>query len=216
MKSSPSPMMILSPVQLTSETRCPNPPARVNRRAMTVNTNAKAPPIYFYSYRPCRVGVRSMSRNSALNAILPSKCSNSWMGTFRMRSESGGSWTTSIPTLPAALYSVFSPEEARRITRKLEFHYTPKHGSWLNMAECEFAVLARQCLNRRIASIETLREEIAAWQGPRNQLQTKIHWQFGTDLARTKLKRLYPPLESSENSVEPETPEPVKTSVSAH
>jgi hypothetical protein len=71
-------------------------------------------------------------------------------------------------------------------------------------------------LNRRIASIETLREEIAAWQGPRNQLQTKIHWQFGTDLARTKLKRLYPPLESSENSVEPETPEPVKTSVSAH
>ena len=73
---------------------------------------------------------------------------------------------------PAALYSVFSPEEARRITRKLEFHYTPKHGSWLNMAECEFAVLAGQCLNRRMASIETLREEIAAWQGPRNQHQT--------------------------------------------
>ena len=109
-----------------------------------------------------------------------------------MRSESGWSWTTSIPTLPRPCIVSFL-QEARRITRKLEFHYTPKHGSWLNMAECEFAVLAGQCLNRRIASIETLREEIAAWQGPRNQLQTKIHWQFGTDLARIKLKRLYPP-----------------------
>ena len=116
---------------------------------------------------------------------------------------------------PAALYSVFSPEEARRITRKLEFHYTPKHGSWLNMAECEFAVLAGQCLNRRIANLETLRKEIAAWQGPRNLRQTKIHWQFGTDLARVKLKRLYPPLKSSETPVDLETSEPVKTSVSA-
>ena len=102
---------------------------------------------------------------------------------------------------PAAVYSVFPPDEARRITRKLEFHYTPKHGSWLNMAECEFAVLAGQCLDRRIPNIETLREEIAAWQGPRNQHQTKIHWQFSTDVARVKLKRLYPPLESSKDPV---------------
>lgn len=100
---------------------------------------------------------------------------------------------------PSALYGVFPPDEARRITRKLEFHYTPKQGSWLNMAECEFAVLAGQCLDRRIPHIEVLREAIAAWQGPRNQLQTKIHWQFNTDMARTKLKRLYPALESTQN-----------------
>jgi len=117
---------------------------------------------------------------------------------------------------PAALYGVFPPAEARRITRKLEFHYTPKHGSWLNMAECELAVLAGQCLDRCSPNLETLREEIAAWQGPRNQRQTKIHWQFGTDLARVKLKRLYPPLESSENPVELETSVPVKTCASAH
>jgi transposase len=95
---------------------------------------------------------------------------------------------------PAALYEAFAPAEARRITRKLEFHYTPKHGSWLNMAECEFAVLATQCLDRRIPDASILSREIATWQTKRNQHQTKINWQFGTDLARVKLKRLYPSL----------------------
>jgi transposase len=92
---------------------------------------------------------------------------------------------------PAALYETFAPAEARRITRKLEFHYTPKHGSWLNMAECEFAVLDTQCLDRRIPDVESLKREIDAWQTKRNQYKTKTHWQFGTDLARVKLKRLY-------------------------
>jgi hypothetical protein len=105
---------------------------------------------------------------------------------------------------PAALYGTFPPDEARRITRKLEFHYTPKHGSWLNMAECELAVLAGQCLNRRISTIDALREEIAAWEGPRNQLQTKIRWQFTNEVARVKLKCLYPSVESTENPVGPE------------
>ena len=105
---------------------------------------------------------------------------------------------------PAALYGVLPPREARRITRKLELHYTPKHGSWLNMAECELAVLAGQCLDRRISTIDTLREEIAAWEGPRNQLQTKIHWQFTNEVARVKLKRLYPSVESTEDPVRPE------------
>jgi len=87
----------------------------------------------------------------------------------------------------------------------------------INMAECELAVLAGQCLDRRISNIETLREEIAAWQGPRNQRQTKIHWQFSTDVARIKLKRLYPPVEPTENLVRPEEVfEPIKTSASAH
>jgi len=102
---------------------------------------------------------------------------------------------------PASLYRIFPPDEARRITRKLEFHYTPKQGSWLNMAECELAVLAGQCLNRRISTIDTLREEIAAWEGPRNQRQTKIHWQFSNEVARVKLKRLHPTVESTADPV---------------
>jgi transposase len=96
---------------------------------------------------------------------------------------------------PAALYEAFAAAEARRITRKLEFHYTPKHGSWLNMAECEFAVLSTQCLDRRIPDGKILKQEINAWQTKRNQHKTKINWQFGTDLARVKLKRLYPSFE---------------------
>ena len=93
---------------------------------------------------------------------------------------------------PAALYETFTPAEARRITRKLEFHYTPKHGSWLNMAECEFAVLTGQCLDRRIPNSATLCQEIAAWQAARNHNKTKINWRFGTTDARITLKRLYP------------------------
>jgi hypothetical protein len=93
---------------------------------------------------------------------------------------------------PAALYETFAPAEARRITRKLEFHYTPKHGSWLNMAECEFAVLTKQCLDRRMPAIETLCREIAAWQAARNDNKTMINWRFSTTDARITLKRLYP------------------------
>jgi hypothetical protein len=117
---------------------------------------------------------------------------------------------------PAALYSVFPPNEARRLTRKLEFHYTPKHGSWLNMAECEFAVLASQCLDRRIPNLETLQKEITAWQAQRNQHQANIHWQFDTDVARVKLKRLYPSVGLSERPLGPEISEPVKTFAAAH
>jgi len=90
------------------------------------------------------------------------------------------------------LYEAFAPEEARRIAAKIEWHYTPEHGSWLNMAETELSVLGRQCLNRRIADGETLAREVAVWQQRRDQLRTKIHWQFTTQDARIKLWRLYP------------------------
>ena len=93
---------------------------------------------------------------------------------------------------PAALYETFAPPEAHRLTRKLEFHYTPKHGSWLNMAECEFAALTKQCLARRVPDVTTLRREIAAWQARRNRAKTLITWRFGTSDARVKLHRLYP------------------------
>ena len=93
---------------------------------------------------------------------------------------------------PASLYAAFPPEEARRLLEKLEIHYTPKHGSWLNMAEIELGVLSRQCLDRRIPDLATLTKEVAAWEDTRNAEQVRIHWQFTTADARVKLKRLYP------------------------
>lgn len=92
----------------------------------------------------------------------------------------------------ASLYAAFAPEEARRLVKKLEFHYTPKHGSWLNMAEIELSVLQRQCLDRRIADEATLKREIKAWEEPRNESRATIDWRFSVTDAREKLKRLYP------------------------
>ena len=92
----------------------------------------------------------------------------------------------------ASLYATFEPAEARRLARKLEIHYTPKHGSWLNMAEIEFSVLSRQCLNRRIPDRETLQHEVSAWVDQRNTLGARVDWRFTTDDARIKLKHLYP------------------------
>jgi hypothetical protein len=93
-----------------------------------------------------------------------------------------------------ALYEAFEPAEARRIARRLEIHYTPKHGSWLNMAEIELSVLARQCLDRRIADRETLASEVTAWQERRNAVGARTEWRFTTEDARIKLKHLYPSL----------------------
>jgi hypothetical protein len=91
-----------------------------------------------------------------------------------------------------ALYETFAPEEARRIAKRLEFHYTPKHASWLNMAEMEFSALSRQCLDRRIPTAEKLAAEIAAWEDPRNEAATKINWTFRIADARKKLHWVYP------------------------
>lgn len=93
---------------------------------------------------------------------------------------------------PASLYEAFPPQEARRLLKKLEFHYTPKHASWLNMAEIEFSVMVGQCLKRRIPDIATLARELAAWEQQRNQRQATVHWQFDVQQARAKLGRSYP------------------------
>ena len=95
----------------------------------------------------------------------------------------------------ASLYAAFPPAEARRIFERFEWHYTPKHGSWLDMAESELAVLATQCLARRIPGKQTLESETAAWQESRNSHHAKANWHFTTDDARVKLKRLYPQFE---------------------
>jgi hypothetical protein len=92
----------------------------------------------------------------------------------------------------ASLYEAFPPEQARRIAEKLEIHHTPKHGSWLNLAEIELSVLARQCLDRRIESADVLRREVAAWETDRNERMVEVEWQFTTAEARIKLRRLYP------------------------
>ena len=92
----------------------------------------------------------------------------------------------------ASLYAAFSPNEARRIARKLEFHHTPKHGSWLNVAECELSVLASQCLNRRLPDLLTVRSEVAAWERQRNAERPTIRWCFTTAQARRKLRHAYP------------------------
>jgi DDE superfamily endonuclease len=96
---------------------------------------------------------------------------------------------------PAALYEAFAPAEARRLAERFEWHYTPKHGSWLNMAEMELSLVARQCLDRRIPDLATLRQEVRAWEEKRNAAVVKVDWQFTTADARVKLKKLYPTLE---------------------
>jgi DDE superfamily endonuclease len=93
---------------------------------------------------------------------------------------------------PASLYEAFPPAEARRLVERFEWHYTPKHGSWLNMAESELSVLSGQCLDQRIPDKQILTEEVAAWQRSRNKKHTKADWHFTTADARVKLKRLYP------------------------
>jgi hypothetical protein len=94
----------------------------------------------------------------------------------------------------ASLYEAFPPERARRLAERFEVHYTPKHGSWLNVAEIELSVLARQCLDRRIGSAEELRREVGAWEAERNERAVEVRWRFTTAEARIKLHRLYPSL----------------------
>lgn len=94
----------------------------------------------------------------------------------------------------ASLYKAFPPDEARRILNKLEIHYTPKHGSWLNMAEIELSILSRQCLDRRIPDQEALKTEVIAWQAKKNAIARPMEWRFTNEDARVKLKKLYPTL----------------------
>ena len=96
---------------------------------------------------------------------------------------------------PAAFYEAFEPHEARRLAKRFEWHYTPKHGSWLNVAEMELSVLARQCLDRRIPDRQVLSDEVAHWQCQRNDAKVRVHWQFTSHDARIKLAKLYPTIQ---------------------
>jgi len=96
---------------------------------------------------------------------------------------------------PASLYEAFEPAEAKRLVDRFEIHYTPKHGSWLDMAEIELGILGRQCLSRRIDNVDDLKRETAAWNAARNAVGTRVNWQFTTADARIKLRRLYPSID---------------------
>ena len=98
----------------------------------------------------------------------------------------------------SSLYEAFAPDEARRLIERLEIHYTPKHGSWLNMAETELSVLSGQCLDRRIEEVAVLRHEVGSWEDYRNRTEAKVRWRFTTEDARIKLEKLYPVLEYPE------------------
>ncbi len=98
---------------------------------------------------------------------------------------------------PHSLYEAFAPAQARRLAQRLEWHYTPEHGSWLNIAECELSVLERQCVGRRIADQQVLAQEVAAWEQARNLAATMVRWQFTAEDARIKLRRLYPEIHPS-------------------
>jgi DDE superfamily endonuclease len=181
-----------SPVQLLSETRQPLParpgqPARYDyeyRREGTANLFLFVQPLR--GWRHVNVTARRTKYDFAMQMQELVDVHFPEADVIRLVVDNLNTHT------PAALYETFTPEEARRITRKLELHYTPKHGSWLNMAECEFAVLTEQCLDRRIPHIAMLCQEITAWQAARNHNQTRINWRFNTTDARMTLKRLYP------------------------
>jgi DDE superfamily endonuclease len=180
------------PYQLVSETRRPQParPGRAGRydyeykREGTANLFMHCAP--HLGWRHVEVTDRRTARDFAhqLKALVDEHFPAAEV--IRLVSDNLNTHT------PAALYAAFPPEEARRLARTLEFHHTPPHGSWLNMAEIELSVLSGQCLDRRLGDRPTLRDEVAAWARRRNAAHATITWRFTTADARLKLHRVYP------------------------
>lgn len=132
-----------------------------------------------------------MSGNTALRLTGRRKSGIWWMSAILTATKSYLSWTTWIPMPFPPCIRHFQPRKPAGLPKKLEIHYTPKHGSWLDIAEIELNVMTRQCLSRRIDDIGLLRQELAAWESDRNEHTACIHWHFTTDKARTKLTSLY-------------------------
>src|SRR5258707_12770071 len=144
-------------------------------------------------------GARSKSPTAAPPSTSPPACGNSWTFTFPGQSSIRIVLDNLSTHTAGALYQAFPPGEARRLLRRLEFHYVPKHASWLNMVEIEIGVLRSQCLDRRIDSHKRLVAEIAAWERQRNTSRARIKWMFTTDKARAKMGRAYPKLSTKES-----------------
>ena len=184
------------PVQLIKETRMPLP------------VEPGKPQRYDYEYE----------RNGTTNNFLFTEPLAGWRKVSVRRKKTSVDWAEEIRILldedypdadkvvlvcdnlnthkMGSLYEAFPAEEARRLASRLEIHYTPKHGSWLNIAEIELSILTRQCLNRRIPDQQTLETETRAWDNQRNEQQKGVDWRFTTDDARIKLKRLYPQIQT--------------------
>jgi hypothetical protein len=183
-----------SPKQLIAETKIPITvsPGHVTR--------------YDYEYRRCGVCTIFMAceplAGSRIVKITERKTKSDWAHFLEdiEASYHGAEKITLVMDnlnthTPGALYETFKPDKAKSLWDRFEFIFTPKHGSWLNMAEIELNVLLGQCLNRRIDNIEKVTSEVAAWQNHRNNKDAKVNWQFRTDDARIKLSRLYPSIE---------------------
>jgi transposase len=181
-----------SPFQLIGETRVPVPPqpgkpARIDveyRRAGTCNL--------FLFFEPA-AGWRHVTVTARRTALDWAHCMRDLVDIHYPNANYISVVLDNLNTHTVAnLYVAFPPAEARRIARRLELRYTPKHGSWLNMAECEFAVLRKQCLNTRIEATELVAEKTAAWEQARNAARATVKWRFTNTKARAKLSRLYP------------------------
>ncbi len=190
------------PTQLLSNTKVPIPVKPKQKRRVDYEYERMGNCNLFVFLEP-RIGWRHVEVTDRRTAIDFAHCMKDLVDIYYSNSELITVVMDNLNThSPASLYKAFAPEEAKRILNKLEFHYTPKHGSWLNMAEIELSILSRQCLNRRIPNQEIIFEEIAAWEEVRNQEKATVEWQFTTDNARVKLNKLYPKIEIVDDSCE--------------
>jgi hypothetical protein len=185
-----------SPKQLIGETRVPIPMSKGNDRKCDYEYERLGVCNIFLANEPL-AGFRTVK-------ITDRKCKVDWAEFIKEIADVHYPEVELITLVmdnlgthtPGAFYERFEPAEAKRILDRFEFVFTPKHGSWLDMAEIELNVLNNQCLGRRIESIEKVRDEVEAWEMSRNGLEKKINWQFTTDNARIKLRRLYPSYDS--------------------
>jgi hypothetical protein len=176
-------------------------------REMRVPLLSKATELYDYEYERCGtcnvfLAVEPLAGHRIVS-VTEHRTKTDW--AYFLEAIAGHYWAAKKITLvmdnlnthtPGSLYETFAPAQARTLLDRFEFVYTPRHGSWLNMAEIELNVLINQCLNRRIDNLEEMQREVTAWQKQRNNRISKIDWQFTTSDARTKLKRLYPTLDA--------------------
>ena len=178
--------------QLVAETRVPMPakPGRPARHDYEYERNGTANLFMLFAPLEGWRHVKVTDRHTAVDyAHLLKEVSDTWFPNVPKIALVQDNLNTHKP---ASLYEAFPAEEARRLVERFEWHYTPKHGSWLNMAEIELSVLAGQCLDRRLESAVVLKREVEAWELERNERMVEVKWQFTTADARVKLKRLYP------------------------
>jgi len=180
------------PVQLVGETRAPLPPAPGRPERYDYEYVRRGTANLFLAFEPL-LGWRHA-------AVTERRTARDFAEVLRWLAEDVHPDAVKVVLVvdnlnthgPGCLYEAFAPARARRIAQRLEWHYTPRHGSWLNVAEVELAALSKQCLGRRIGSQEELQREVSAWEEERNEAQVGVNWQFTTAKARVKLHRLYP------------------------